>query len=445
MDGYGLALGGGGAKGSYEIGVWQALNELSIPISFITGTSVGALNGAIMLQNDFKLAYKIWTETNLASVVKLGSCTQSSKTSKDKFVAYLNTFAKVLTDGGLDTTPLKELLQSNLDEEIIRKSQTGYGMVTFSLSDLQPVKLYKEEIPHGKLVDYIIASAGLPIFKRQSIDNNSFIDGGFCDVIPISLLIDKKIKNIIAVDISGPGVINRVDTSGTNIINIKNSRPTGGILEFNPTKAKENMEMGYNDTLKKFGKLKGKNYYVVPNNHFNSAKEKYLKTLTPEDFKKLYQFLGLSWSDKPEPMNKLVFYKIIKSISQYTDGKLSSDSIFPAMVEITAEELKIENRSIYSLETLVDIIIKKYNSIIDSIDYKNFINDIKYILAKKRKNFFDCELKNKISQVKFLAFYEANFDDDNEKLKNLRRFIAVTFPKISITNMCISLILSKRI
>ncbi|MGE5329094.1 MAG: patatin-like phospholipase family protein [Deltaproteobacteria bacterium] len=445
MDEYGLALGGGGAKGSYEIGVWQALNELQIPISFVTGTSVGALNGAIIIQNDFNLAYKIWTETNLASVIRLGKGVRLCNTSKEKFVSFLNTFTTALANGGLDITPLKELLKANLKEEVIREAQMGYGIVTFSLSEMKPVKLYKENIPNGKLIDYIIASAGLPIFKRQTIDKCSFIDGGFCDVIPISLLLNKKMKNIIAVDISGPGIVNKVETSGVNIISIKNSRSTGGILDFNPTKAKENMEMGYCDTLKKFGKLKGKNYYMVPNTHFDFAKEKYLKTLTPDDFRKLYDFLGLNWSDKPEPMNKLIFYKIIRAISKYTDGKLSAASILPAMVEIAAEELEIENRKVYSFDILIDTIIEKYNTIVNSIDYKNFIKDIKQLLTKKRTKFFDWELKNKISQAKFLAYYEANFDENNEKLKNMRRFIAVTFPKISITNMCISLILSRKI
>jgi len=444
MDGYGLALGGGGAKGSYEVGVWKALNELSIPIDFITGTSVGALNGAIILQNDFDLAYKIWTETTLATIVKFGNRVQSSKSAKDKFISYLNSFTKILADGGLDTAPLKKLLQVNIKEETIRKSTIGYGIVTFSLSEMKPVKLYKEEIPDGKLIDYIIASAGLPVFKRQTIDNCAFIDGGFCDVIPISLLLNKNIKNIIAVDISGPGIIKKVETSDVNIINIKNTRPIGGLLEFNADKAKENIEMGYNDTLKKFGKLKGKNYYVLPNNHFEAAKDKYLKTLTPDDFKKLYQYLGLSWSDKPEPINKLVFYKIIRTISQYAEGKLSTETILPAMVEITAEELHIGKNNVYSFEELIDRILEKYHFIVHSTDYDSFINDMKKFLINKKDDFFDRELKRKVEQAKFFAFYEPTFNYDNEKIKNLRRFIAVTFPKISIANMCIALILSRR-
>ena len=42
-----LVLSGGGAKGSYQLGVWKALRELNIKFDIITGTSVGALNGAL--------------------------------------------------------------------------------------------------------------------------------------------------------------------------------------------------------------------------------------------------------------------------------------------------------------------------------------------------------------------------------------------------------------
>ena len=51
-----LVLGGGGAHGAYQIGVWQALKEHNIQFEIITGTSVGALNGALILQGDMEKA-----------------------------------------------------------------------------------------------------------------------------------------------------------------------------------------------------------------------------------------------------------------------------------------------------------------------------------------------------------------------------------------------------
>lgn len=45
---YAIALEGGGAKGAYEVGVWRALDEADVRFDAVAGTSVGALNGAMM-------------------------------------------------------------------------------------------------------------------------------------------------------------------------------------------------------------------------------------------------------------------------------------------------------------------------------------------------------------------------------------------------------------
>lgn len=57
---YGLVLEGGGAKGSYHIGAYKAIKEMGIEIKGIAGTSVGALNGALITQGDFERAYDLW-------------------------------------------------------------------------------------------------------------------------------------------------------------------------------------------------------------------------------------------------------------------------------------------------------------------------------------------------------------------------------------------------
>ncbi|MCH5185406.1 MAG: patatin-like phospholipase family protein, partial [Oscillospiraceae bacterium] len=46
MKEVGVALGGGGAKGSYEVGVWQALKDMGFNVTAVCGTSIGAINGA---------------------------------------------------------------------------------------------------------------------------------------------------------------------------------------------------------------------------------------------------------------------------------------------------------------------------------------------------------------------------------------------------------------
>ena len=49
-----LVLGGGGSKGAYELGVWRALDELGISFDIVTGTSIGAMIGAMYVQKQYE-------------------------------------------------------------------------------------------------------------------------------------------------------------------------------------------------------------------------------------------------------------------------------------------------------------------------------------------------------------------------------------------------------
>ena len=51
-----LVFSGGGAKGSYEIGVWKATKRLNMKFDIVTGTSIGAINGAMYAIGDYKKA-----------------------------------------------------------------------------------------------------------------------------------------------------------------------------------------------------------------------------------------------------------------------------------------------------------------------------------------------------------------------------------------------------
>ena len=59
---YAIALEGGGARGSYQVGAWRALQEAGIRYNAVSGTSVGALNGAMMAMGDLTGAEKLWRD-----------------------------------------------------------------------------------------------------------------------------------------------------------------------------------------------------------------------------------------------------------------------------------------------------------------------------------------------------------------------------------------------
>ena len=200
---FGVALEGGGAKGAYHIGAIRALIENGCKIDGVVGTSIGAFNAALVAQNDFEKAYEIWNNMQPSMLFniednKMETINKSGFTKES--LRYLSEKAKeIIMNRGIDTSKLRTVVDSLVFEEEIRKSEVDFGMVTVSISDLTPLEILKDDIPQGKLKDYIMASANFPLFKSQPIDNKYYIDGGIYNNCPINLLADKGYTNVVAV------------------------------------------------------------------------------------------------------------------------------------------------------------------------------------------------------------------------------------------------------
>ena len=67
----GLVDAGGGTKGAYEVGVWKALKELNINITAIAGTSIGALNAALILQDDFEKMVDLYKTIEFDNIISM--------------------------------------------------------------------------------------------------------------------------------------------------------------------------------------------------------------------------------------------------------------------------------------------------------------------------------------------------------------------------------------
>ena len=256
---YGLVLEGGGSKGSYQIGACKALNELGIEIGAVAGTSVGALNGAMVVQGDVDLAYEIWSEITPQSIIRMSGNELEDYVGNGFLPGSLRTFIhkikRIAAEGGLNVEPLVELARSTLDEDRIRRSPIGFGIVTVDVTARRAVEIYKEEIPEGQLPDYIIASASFPAFKRAVIDGRVFIDGAFYNNLPINMVSDRGYKDIIVLRTYGIGMRRRFDTSGLNIVTISPCESLGPTLDFSTETSRKNLKMGYNDVIRAFGKL----------------------------------------------------------------------------------------------------------------------------------------------------------------------------------------------
>lgn len=241
-----LVLGGGGARGAYEIGVWQALRELGIPINIVTGTSIGAINGALIAQDAFDLAVSLWKEVDTSMVFDMEI--------KD-----------ILANSGISSSKLKDLLLQYIDETAIRKSPVEYGLVTMELPSMTPKFLTKEKIPEGMLVDYILASSTVfPAMKSYEIDNLKYVDGGFTDILPVGLALDHGATHVVAVDLNVVGVIRKKRMNDADFLRIIQCPwDLGNILIFDKYNSRKIMRLGYLDALKAFQVYDGSFYCFV--------------------------------------------------------------------------------------------------------------------------------------------------------------------------------------
>jgi NTE family protein len=428
MTQYGIVLGGGGAKGSYEIGVWKALLELNIPICAVVGTSVGALNGAIMVQGNFDIAYKLWTNLDVQSVINLGSTTVLDY-KKLKLKDLIAAARKFIENKGIDVTPLKKTLIKYIDETLIRQSPIDFGLVTFSLTDFKPVTVFKNEIPQGFLVDYLLASSCLPGFQTLEINNKKFIDGGIYDNIPISLILKKGIKDIIVVDVSGIGVVRKVNLKGLNLIYIKNSEPLCGTLQFDGEICRNGITMGYLDSLKVFGVLKGRRYFI----NDSTEQSKLSFPLKVKEMSILDSMLDLKANSIAA--NKIINYPLLRTLYKYAVGHLDSSNIIHAAAEIAAEVYGIERLKIYTWEELIEQVLISYTAVKISSTSADTESLIKNLLRSRRLE--DLETLD----VKGLASINTDFENQDVNSKLYRKVMAIFTPKICIANIFVSLML----
>ena len=63
-----LVLSGGGSKGAYEAGFLKAFEEAGLSFDLVTGTSIGALNGALIVMNKREAIDELWNTLDLEHV-----------------------------------------------------------------------------------------------------------------------------------------------------------------------------------------------------------------------------------------------------------------------------------------------------------------------------------------------------------------------------------------
>ncbi len=256
-----LVLSGGGSRGAYEAGAWQALTELGIRIDIVTGTSVGAINGAMVVQGDLDNTVRLWKEIETHMIFDVPEGTQPREYARE-----------IVFNKGAGTSGLKKLLEKYIDEETVRKAPADFGVVIVELPTFTPHYVYKEEMKPGQLLDHILASASLyPAIHSCEIDGKEYIDGGYADVMPVQMALDKGADEVIAVYLNAVGIVDRKALQATpNLTLIESRWDLGSTLIFDTDNARRIMRLGYLDAMKAYHVFDGE-YYTFARGSFDKA------------------------------------------------------------------------------------------------------------------------------------------------------------------------------
>ncbi len=210
-----LILPGGGARGAYQAGVLKAIYELQSneqnPFPVICGTSVGAINAAVVASHahEFRVGIerleRFWRDMCCELVYRTDAWTVLKSGLR---------FASTLLSGGLihsnpraflENQPLRQFLQQTLQLEGIETAlkdgalhgvaitASGYSCASaISFFQAQPeIKTWQRARRKGQVAEisvaHLMASAALPIiFPAERIGYEYFGDGGMRTVAPLS-------------------------------------------------------------------------------------------------------------------------------------------------------------------------------------------------------------------------------------------------------------------
>lgn len=261
-----LVLEGGGARGAYQAGALKALFEAGYKFDGVAGTSVGALNGVMIAQNKFEDSVKIWNEIDFANVLGINNMYGENLINRSfdqDTVKYFYGYVKKLIGGkGLDTTKIKNLIKNNINEEVLRNSGIDFGIMTYSLTEKQPLSIFVEDMPYGQVADYVMASASFPGFKKTVVEGQEYIDGGIYDNMPINMMMDRGYKDIVAIETKSSIPKRKPKDKNCQIYYIRPSEKPGRVMNFTSQSTARAISIGYFDTLKLLRGYIGSSYFI---------------------------------------------------------------------------------------------------------------------------------------------------------------------------------------
>lgn len=184
MSKVGIVLAGGGAKGAFQIGVLEVLlerlKEAGDEIVGVSGTSIGAMNGAFLAAGQFEDLKKIWLSWNLRNCPLIQT-------------GWLGTVGSLVTNGYMyESEPVRAFFKKHLNVKNLLNSKVNYinTMVRLGDGELFLGGNSDKAITEDTAIAQIMASMALvPGTPSVKVGKDEYVDGGFRDTIPVKQLV----------------------------------------------------------------------------------------------------------------------------------------------------------------------------------------------------------------------------------------------------------------
>lgn len=256
----GLVLAGGGGKGAYQVGVMRALAELNIAehIEAVAGTSVGALNAALFVNQNWSIAEQMWRTISPNKILSLKGDKLASRfanvltpSQMQRATAYPK---KLEGFGFFSREGLLSMIAESIDLSVISAASMPFFVTCTAIERWEASYFQMNGLPQEKMAQILLATSAIPgVFSNVTIDGESFIDGGFVDNVPVKPLYDLGCDTIIAVLLDRAATVRKEDFPNARIVEIVPQRAQGnaltGTLNFDGIRAHIRMKEGYADAL----------------------------------------------------------------------------------------------------------------------------------------------------------------------------------------------------
>ncbi len=171
----GIALGGGGAKGSAHIGILKVFEENDIKISEVAGASAGSIVGA---------GYALGLTPD--EILK-----RSEEFNNSKFLRISN--FHIFHESLIRSEDVERVIKDIVGQSTFRETKIPFSAVAVDLESGEEVVL-----KDGKLWEALRASSAIPgVFSPYFLDGRYLVDGGLLNNVPVNILRENKNLDII--------------------------------------------------------------------------------------------------------------------------------------------------------------------------------------------------------------------------------------------------------